>query len=560
MMHLCFLVLIVICAGVVAWDDVILPPPMDKAGPVSVVYFAQGADITTDQYTLIMTELQNTVDFPLWVGIPQCPFNVAAIPGGLKKGIDRVSTSMQEMGMRAELHFYAGHSLGGAMMPDYVHDEVPDTATGMFLFGAFLTRKFKTSQTPEGRPQVEFPVPSLTVGGELDGLARLSRVVEALYTQVTFSEDPGAAARFMPVTVVGGMNHMQFASGEAPTFVLQNDLQADVSEETAHRAVVADVAAFLGALVYPSRADYAAMVSERVQESTRFVQPLVDALLAESYEHFLPPCYCQAKDEYGSSTFATCASTPSCTGGAGWTDVTAQPLLAGLSSEQVAGLRVSSVDTMQPTSSDHYPHIHGGGPGRQSSDNPGDGQTPPLCSEPSGCTLNITTVTEHKYDQNAGDAIANWMDTGFAPITAFEMKAKMKSRQAVWQAAGLGNTTLAETDALDQNLCAQIQQAAVTYATERVPATTRNRFEKFGQSFVIGEDVSGSPTWEKASMVWKEDSDSNTVTVQAVAYSTENQCSSSSAGVHCCKLLSPARVMEWMYTDGLRNKLGLDKV
>lgn len=156
-----------------AWDDVILSPPVGKTGPESVVYFAQGADITTDQYTLILQELQNTVDFPLWVGIPQCPANVAAIPGGLKKGIDRVTATMTEdMGMKAELQFYAGHSLGGAMIPDYVNDEVAETATGMFLFGAFLTRKFKTGQTAEGRPQVEFPVPTLTVGGELDGLAR----------------------------------------------------------------------------------------------------------------------------------------------------------------------------------------------------------------------------------------------------------------------------------------------------------------------------------------------------------------------------------------------------
>jgi hypothetical protein len=29
-----------------------------------------------------------------------------------------------------------------------------------------------------------------------------------------------------------------------------------------------------------------------------------------------------------------------------------------------------------------------------------------------------------------------------------------------------------------------------------------------------------------------------------------------SNGYHYCKLLSPARVMEWIYTDGLRDQLG----
>jgi hypothetical protein len=524
-----------------------------------VVYFAQGADITTAQYTSILTALQHAVDFPLWVGIPQCPFNVAAIPGGLKKGIERVSETMKEMGMEAEHEFYAGHSLGGAMMPDYVNDEVADSAKGMFLFGAFLTRKFKTGVTAEGRPQVEFPVPTLTVGGELDGLARLSRVVEALYTQITFAENPVNASLYMPVTIVEGMNHMQFGSGEAPTFVKKNDLQADISEDIAHAAVVADVAAFLGSMIYPDEVNYSTTVTRRVEESTQFVQPLVDALLMESYEQFLPPCYCDAKDEYGTTTFATCESTPSCTGGVSWTDSFAQPILAGLSSPKVAGLQISSVDTMQETSSNHAPHIHGGDD-RQSSDNPGDGSTPPLCPHPSGCVLDITTVTEHNYDQNAADAIANWMDTGFAPISAFEMKTKMKSRQAIWQAAGLVNTTFSETDILNLNLCADIQHAAIDYAASHVPVTTRSRFDTYGQTLVIGADVNGTPTWEKDGMVWVEDNELNIVNVQAVAYSTDNHGTATTAGIHYCKVLSPARVMEWMYTDGLRNKLGLDKI
>ena len=105
--------------AVAAWDDVILSPPTDKTGDPAVLYFAQGeclpqnfppplyqltprslpfkgADIRTDQYTSILTDLQEKVDFPLWVGIPQCPANVAAIPFGLSSGIDRVGKAMVE--------------------------------------------------------------------------------------------------------------------------------------------------------------------------------------------------------------------------------------------------------------------------------------------------------------------------------------------------------------------------------------------------------------------------------------------------------------------------------
>lgn len=139
------------------------------------------------------------------------------------------------------------------------------------------------------------------------------------------------------------------------------------------------------------------------------------------------------------------------------------------------------------------------------------------------------------------------------------MKTKMKSRQAIWQAAGLVNTTFAEADALDLSLCASIQQAAIDYAISHVPPSTRNRYEKYGQTLIVGVDVNGSPTWEKADMIWSEDNDLNVVNMQAIAYSTENKGTKTTAGIHYCKVTSPARVMEWMYTDGLRNKLGLDK-
>jgi hypothetical protein len=38
-----------------------------------------------------------------------------------------------------------------------------DEAKGLLLMGAFLTREYKTGSTAEGRPQVEYPVPTLTV-------------------------------------------------------------------------------------------------------------------------------------------------------------------------------------------------------------------------------------------------------------------------------------------------------------------------------------------------------------------------------------------------------------
>ena len=60
--------------------------------------------------------------------------------------------------------FFSGHSLGGAMLPDYVIKEQVNSTTGIILLGAFLTRKYRDGITTDGTPQVAFPVPSLTIG------------------------------------------------------------------------------------------------------------------------------------------------------------------------------------------------------------------------------------------------------------------------------------------------------------------------------------------------------------------------------------------------------------
>ena len=76
-------------------------PPRHRGSPFFVP--KTGADIKTEQYSSILSDLQEKVDFPLWVGIPQCPADVAAIPFGLKSGIERIGKAMVEQVRRARL-------------------------------------------------------------------------------------------------------------------------------------------------------------------------------------------------------------------------------------------------------------------------------------------------------------------------------------------------------------------------------------------------------------------------------------------------------------------------
>lgn len=576
------------------WDDVILAPPEGKTGEPSVLLFAQGASIKTSQYTSLMQQIQNAAPFPLYVGIPQCLEDNCAIPLTLSDGMKRARVAIEKAGLKvAKKTFYAGHSLGGAMLPDYIKGLEKDKlkADGLVLMGSFLTREYKTGKTADGRPQVEFPwAPTLTVGGELDGLCRLPRIAEALYTQVSFSADPSAAARSMPVVTIEGMNHMQFAAGTPPKFVADNDLKAEISEDEAHKRVAEDVVQFLSALESTVSAVSEASwrrVSDRVQESTKFTQPIVDAFKMEGYFQYLPPCYCETKDEYGYSEYGTCESTAACNGGTPWTGQYAQPLMGAYK-----GLTIKATDSIHIVTEEkpscHLPHIHESQVRHNEPNwaNPGSTEEkyqdlyPPLCDSPEGCTLTLNTITEPYYENSGEFDIwrihfsVNSFDTGYLPISATQLKTKLKSRQAVWQAAGVKNATLAETDTtVDKggtggDRCREINDAALSWAQQHVPAKTLDRYMAHGQQLVTIPDAyavcPGGPCWIWDPEKFKKDDENNVATIAAVAFTEPNSnpfpCGEGKtlpcpAGMHYCMLFSPARAVEWMYVDGLRNKL-----
>ena len=127
-------------------------------------------------------------------------------------------------------------------------------------------------------------------------------MAEAFYNQiVTSDQGKETAMKTLPVTVVEGVTHMQFASGEIPRNVLHKDLIPEVSYDEAHQAIAKDVAAFMFGLYDDNWAD----LQTRVEETGKLVEPIVDALLLEGYHQPKPPAIEQV-DEYGGLEFGTC--------------------------------------------------------------------------------------------------------------------------------------------------------------------------------------------------------------------------------------------------------------
>ena len=70
-------------------------------------------------------------------------------------------------------------------------------------------------------------IPTLQLGGALDGLTTVMRMAESFYFAVLKHPKPEP----YPVVVIEGMSHMEFAEGNIPSHVKDEDLKPDITYE-----------------------------------------------------------------------------------------------------------------------------------------------------------------------------------------------------------------------------------------------------------------------------------------------------------------------------------------
>lgn len=197
---------------------------------------------------------------------------------------------------------------------------------------------------------------------------------------------------------------------------------------------------------------------------------------------------------------------------------------------------VHSVSDIDPV---HLPHIW----------------SPTCADEARGCTINVTTVTQAVY------SALNPFDTGFSYTSASELRAKLKSRQSLYTAAGRKDVNFTETD-VDASRCAEINQLAWRWALDHAGADATARFDAIGEPYAMGPDVfkgNVGPVWIYNPLQYNEAKDKSVVTLDApCSHTPMDYPIKAAAGYHYCKLLSPARAMEWLYIDSLRAKGSLN--
>lgn len=553
MLPVLLFVLLQIARIVTADTSYVLTPTTQFEDEVGVVII-QGAQCPTEGYEPLAKEIQRLMPMNTYVGVPEYIGNV---PEPLQFGskFKEVVNMMKDKGMNETTKIIvAAHSLGAVMAQSWVHDNaLKNNVVGQVLLGATVLRKYRNKS---------YPVTTLTVDGTLDGLLHVTRQAEAYFHQVKGKSSLDDMDR--PVVLLEGLNHWSFSSGTPPGNVKSNDLKAEVSTEEGHTMIAQQIVDF-ATMKVSDKDSLITKAMTRLESAVKntgvILNPVVSALELSGYHYLQGPCdsdfptnpTCQypqwpAKSIGPKKGPPSPAPSNDCTCGSPWVANVAQTMMGGLDLAGLSGhVEISNKDAFHDVSDVrpfHLPHIFSPKPGT-------------ACDGTSKCTIETTTVTMPYYEKK--DTL---LDTGLYPVTADEFRTKLKSRQSIWESAGLTNVSFADTDKNNVSICKSINEAAYEWALGQASDVARKRFEANGQPYRFVDDVYAGigitgPTWIHNALSFKVSNDKKYVEVSAPYFATENknlgdEPYTNTVGYHYCKLLSPARAMEWIYVDGLR--------
>ncbi len=133
------------------------------------------------------------------------------------------------------------------------------------------------------------------------------------------------------------------------------------------------------------------------------------------------------------------------------------------------------------------------------------------------------------------------------------------------EAAGIENVDFNTSDGF--SICKIINEQSYVWALANAEPTTRARFNLYGVPMVMGEDkgpYNNGAIWIWYPLVYTNKQNStggDIVEIQSISLVTQKDYFLKGfAGMHFCKLLSPAWVMEWIFVDGLRAHLSIKTI
>lgn len=512
----------------------VLKPISEGSGQSVGLIYIQGEGVPADRYTPVAQAIQNAAtELEVWVGLPHF-LGKSPVPRETGLVVDQALRAMKAAGMPEDAKvFCIAHSAGGIAIQKYLK-AYPEKAAGLILTGSFLGKWNLNNLDDQGKTIVCYPIPVLTIGGTLDGLARITRIAAAYWYQQANASEGSDSKRF-PVVAIDRATHMQFASGEPTSYVRAFDFKKHVADQEIHEQVGQLVRHFICSNVSgEDSALHTQFLDEQHQATEKTLTPIITAFTEEGYNGFKPACYNRQDDNT--------RTDPTCTPYSPWVQNYANEIMAGAKDlpSDIHAFKLHALDSFHRSYSIlpvHLPQIR----------NRCQGQEP--------CTLTASSVTQALY------GLLDTLDTGFFPIAAFSLRAKLNSRQRFWECAGVPNPNFEETDGPSRG--AEINHHVYAWAKENASETAQHQFQDLGMAMEMGEDfsskIAAGPLWlwsyPKFNYVPTADATDKVLQVRcSILKTTTDYWIKASSGFHYCQLLSPAAATEWIYVDGLRAK------
>jgi len=506
------LLLAAISAPALADDHIVLPPVSnDTALPSKMLVFIPGGKVPNTHYISTVKAIQAaTPHVRLWAVVPAvfqrlCIISCTAknicapLKASVESALKQAAKQGWVRGKDDEDTFLAGHSLGGTCANNLFQAYTKGSSypyAAVVVMGGYVDESGAFDVT-------HFPKPVFTLNVELDGgLARPGKVAQWFEQHEALSKTIGAANALAqkPVVVLPKLNHSDFCPG----FDVPGDLMAEVSQEEATDTIGKTIGAFLMLHTPQPKATQGAALN-LLQAQTAWTRTLLTPYLqAQALER--DPADKRASAE-GTSAF--CAA--------------GQRIVAGLSAADNA--RVTVLDGFH-VSSPNLEHCH-------------PNWTHIVNGTLSNKRISIDTCSHTDYYRdidNTGEITA-----------ASEIACKFLSSDRVAQQL---NTT-AENPNVD---CRAINEHAVRVAEGMAAPSTLTRYKAQGKGWCFLPDV---PTFESIGPLWvfkdslklKENATCMTAASAVLKTAIDGKIY---PGNHYCKVLSPARVLDWMMTDSLK--------
>ncbi|KAK0053471.1 hypothetical protein Bpfe_017169 [Biomphalaria pfeifferi] len=376
--------------------------------------------------------------------------------------------------------FLATHGQLGHLAADYAR-AVPDTLRGLILLGAVLPKRVNV---------IAFPLPVLTIVGEIDGVTRITRVSETLHAMMrSVKFDPELAIQ-SPLIILEGSNHDVFITGSLPFSLYQHDIEAEVPKSVAMETAANFTALFLAHVLQEpevfvkTAATEFKKAFEAAQNMTAPIESLREATINNLKSYWVK---------------------------------SAQKWLSGLTGKQSTQIEVDSyVEKSQ------------------------DGLPPTMIYE-HGVNHIVTFSEVIRYADKKGKT----EDDGSLPQAPDEIAAKMLGPERIQ--ASLKNATRTYN-----YTCRDLNYASFMTAYHTATERARIRFDGYHRGVIFQPDIvtNSEALWESTHL--KFNVHASKLYVTSIAYKTPmDDDLGVESGLFFCKLLPPDRAMEWIYVDSI---------